>query len=315
MLTWKNTLRPAFFWLMFHALVAGGLPSRPASAANFSPVTLTAPETVAVGSPFLVRLSSPGKLERVAITWKKQRIRPAIARLSSTSKVLAMLGVGMNAKPGLYPLTLRADVDGKTRFYRKQIKVVDKKFQREALSVAPAMNTPPEKVLKRIKRELSAMKAALRTVSSQRQWEIPFHRPVNGVMLSRFGLRRTFNNETRRRHTGLDFRAPEGTAVAAIAAGRVVLVGDFYLPGNTVVIDHGNGVVSMVMHLSEILVTEGEQVKCGQVLGRAGATGRVTGAHLHLSVSVQGVAVDPAPLFEMDNLTGPAAALRSESML
>jgi murein DD-endopeptidase MepM/ murein hydrolase activator NlpD len=131
-------------------------------------------------------------------------------------------------------------------------------------------------------------------------------------MLSRFGLRRTFNNETKRRHTGLDFRAPAGTPIEAIAAGRVVLVGEFYLPGNTVVIDHGNGVVSMAMHLSEVLVAAGDRVARGQVYGRSGATGRVTGAHLHLSVSVQGVAVDPAPLFDKDALTAAAAALPSE---
>ena len=103
--------------------------------------------------------------------------------------------------------------------------------------------------------------------------------------------------------TGIDYIIntvmAEDNTIAAIAAGKVVLVGEYYLPGNTVVIDHGNGVVSMSMHLSEVLVSQGDRVKRGQVFGRSGATGRVTGAHLHLSVSVQGTAVDPAPLFEM----------------
>jgi len=100
--------------------------------------------------------------------------------------------------------------------------------------------------------------------------------------------------------------------IEAIAAGRVVLVGNYYLPGNTVVIDHGNGVVSMAMHLSEVLVAEGNRVNRGQAYGRSGATGRVTGAHLHLSVNVQGIAVDPAPLFKMGDLKVAAASLQSE---
>jgi len=210
-------------------------------------------------------------------------------------------------------LKVRATAAGELRTYRKRIKIVPKKFPREELSVAPKMNNPPQEILSRIKRELAALKGALRTVSPERQWELPFHRPVEGIMLSRFGLHRTFNKETKRRHTGLDFRAPEGTVIKAIAAGKVVLVGDYYLPGNTVVIDHGNGVVSMSLHLSEVLVSQGDRVKRGQVFGRSGATGRVTGAHLHLSVSVQGTAVDPAPLFETARLTvGTGASPPSE---
>jgi murein DD-endopeptidase MepM/ murein hydrolase activator NlpD len=221
-----------------------------------------------------------------------------------------MLGTGMNAKPGVRTLKIRADSAGQTRTYQKLVEIVPRAFPKEALSVAPKMNKPPEAVLARIKRELAAMKGALREVSPERLWEVPFHRPVEGVMLSRFGLHRTYNQETKRRHTGLDFRAPLGTDIKAIAAGKVLLVGEFYLPGNTVVIDHGNGVVSMCMHLSEVLVSEGDLVKRGQTFGRSGATGRVTGAHLHLSVSVQGVTVDPAPLFERDTLAGAAAALQ-----
>ncbi|MCP3953619.1 MAG: M23 family metallopeptidase [Desulfobacterales bacterium] len=276
------------------------------------PVTFTAPQAVAVGAPFLVRFSSSEKLDAVQITWGNQQVTPAITDAAGTRQALAILGTGMNAKSGMATLIVRANSAGELRTYRKRIKIVPKKFPREELSVAPRMNNPPAKVLKRIKRELAAMKKALRTASSERKWTVPFHRPVEGVMLSRFGLRRTFNKETKRRHTGLDFRAPLGTDIAAIAAGKVILVGNYYLPGNTVVIDHGNGVVSMSLHLSEVLVSQGDRVQRGQVFGRSGATGRVTGAHLHLSVSVQGTAVDPAALFDMGALTGAAAAPRSK---
>ncbi len=299
MRTDQNSTQLLSYYVMFVAFLCGWVSPCMAGTRIEPSVTFMAPQTAAVGEPFLVRFSSFAKLDAVQITWGDRRIHPSITTSNGTHLALAMLGTGMNAKPGVRSLKVRANVAGKNQTCQKLVEIVSKKFPREALSVAPKMNKPPEKVLKRIKRELAAMKKALRTVSPEREWSVPFHRPVEGVMLSRFGLHRTYNNDTKRRHTGLDFRAPEGTAIEAIAAGKVVLVGKFYLPGNTVVIDHGNGVVSMSMHLSEVLVSEGERVKRGQVFGRSGATGRVTGAHLHLSVSLQGTAVDPAALFEI----------------
>jgi len=299
MRSWKINLRLACYWLVMTTLSGGWLSPGTAAAQIGPPVTFTAPQTVAVGMPFLVRFSSSEKLDTVKITWGKWSVHPSITASNGTHLALAILGTGMNARPGMGTITVSTKSAGEFRTYRKRIEIVPKKFPREALSVAPKMNKPPEEILGRIKRELASMRQALRTVSADRRWQVPFQRPVKGVMLSRFGLHRTFNKKTKRRHGGLDFRAPLGTDIAAIAAGRVVLVGDFYLPGNTVAIDHGNGVVSMSMHLSEVLVSVGDAVERGQVFGRSGATGRVTGAHLHLSVSVQGTAIDPAPLFEM----------------
>jgi len=307
MRSWKINLRLACYWLVMTTLVCGWLSLGTAEAQIGPPVTFTAPQTVAVGMPFLVRFSSSEKLDTIKITWGNQHIHPSITASNGTHLALAILGTGMTAKSGMATLIVSAKSAGEFRTYQKRIEIAPKKFPREALSVAPKMNKPPEEILGRIKRELAAMRKARRTVSAERKWQVPFHRPVEGMMLSRFGLRRTFNKETKRRHSGLDFRAPLGTDIAAIAAGRVVLVGSFYLPGNTVIIDHGNGVVSTSMHLSEVLVSEGDPVKRGQVFGRSGATGRVTGAHLHLSVNVQGTAVDPAPLFEIGAPTESAA--------
>jgi len=298
--------------LIIIAVAIGLLWPTTGKAGSIRPATLVVPQAVAVGTPFLIELVSPGKLEAVEVEWSERVIKPSITFAADTYTALAMLGTGMNAETGVRSIQVRARVDGRNRTYQKFIEILSKDVPREALSVAPKMNKPPQEIHGRIKRELAAMKGALRSESPQRWWELPFHRPVEGIMLSRFGLRRTFNNETKRRHTGLDFRAPEGTPIEAIAAGKVVLVGEYYLPGNTVVIDHGNGVVSMAMHMSKVMVKEGDWVKRGQAYGRSGATGRVTGAHLHLSVSVQGVTVDPEPLFDMDGLTGVAAALQSK---
>ncbi len=312
MRTGKYRFQLSIYSVVLATLFCGSLASGIAGTQIGPPVTIAAPQTVAVGAPFLVRFSSSEKLDAVQITWGGRRIHPSITASNGTHLSLAILGTGMNASPGIRTLKVNAKVAGQDHACQKRIEIVPKEFPREALSVAPKMNNPPEEILARIKTELAALKGALRTVSPERKWDVPFHRPVEGVMLSRFGLRRTFNKETKRRHTGLDFRAPAGTAIEAIASGKVLLVGKYYLPGNTVVIDHGNGVVSMAMHLSEILVAEGDRVKRGQAYGRSGATGRVTGAHLHLSVSVQGVAVDPAPLFEMGDFKAAAASLQSE---
>jgi murein DD-endopeptidase MepM/ murein hydrolase activator NlpD len=228
----KYHIRLSFYCLVSAALICGWCSPVSAGSPIGPPVTFAAPQTVAVGTPFLVRFSSSGKLDAVQITWGDRHIDPSITESSGTHLALALLGTGMNAKPGVRTLNVRAQAAGKTRTYQKPIEILPRTFPRERLSVAPNMNKPPEKVVERIKRELNAMRAALGTVSPVRNWIVPFHRPVQGVMLSRFGLRRTYNNKTRRRHTGLDFRAPAGTAIEAIADGRVVLVGDFYLPGN-----------------------------------------------------------------------------------
>ena len=137
---------------------------------------------------------------------------------------------------------------------------------------------------------------ALRT--PKQMWELPFIRPVPGTVSSPFGVRRFFNGKPRKPHSGVDFRGPTGTPIKATAAGTVKIVDDFYFSGKIIYIDHGAGVVSVYCHLSEMLVKEGQHVVAGEVIGKVGATGRVTGPHLHFGVAVQGTMVDALPLFE-----------------
>jgi murein DD-endopeptidase MepM/ murein hydrolase activator NlpD len=121
-----------------------------------------------------------------------------------------------------------------------------------------------------------------------------FDKPVNGPLSSPFGLRRFFNGEERNPHSGLDFAAKTGTPIKTPAAGKVILTGNYFFNGKTVFVDHGQGLISMFCHLSQIDVTVGDELSRGAVLGKVGSTGRATGPHLHWNVSLNDARVDPS---------------------
>ncbi|TIH13551.1 M23 family metallopeptidase [Marinifilum sp. JC120] len=268
-------------------------------SAEVIPLTLTAPDSAGIGQPFLVQISSTQKLNQLQVYWNGKTITPTITTNNDESHALVLLGTSLRTEPADMPLEIQAITQGIKHNLNRIIHIEPHKYQGEKLSVAPKMITPPEKELKRIKAEREKALKAIRTVSAERMWEIPFVLPVKGKKLSRFGLYRTFNGKIKRRHKGLDFRAYLGTPIKSIAAGKVILVGNFYYAGNCVFIDHGNGVVSNSIHMSTVLVKEGDLIKPGQKIGLSGATGRATGAHLHLSVYVQGLSIDPEPLFTL----------------
>ena len=137
------------------------------------------------------------------------------------------------------------------------------------------------------------MRAEYLRFSEAGESPLPFLQPVDGPQSSAFGLRRVLNGEPRAPHSGIDIAAPTGTPIRNPAPGVVTITGDFYFNGKTVFVDHGQGLISMVCHLSRIDVAEGDEVARGAVLGLVGSTGRSTGPHLHWSVSMNGSRVDP----------------------
>jgi murein DD-endopeptidase MepM/ murein hydrolase activator NlpD len=155
------------------------------------------------------------------------------------------------------------------------------------------MVNPLQEDLVRIREESARMRAEYASFSEPLDSPLPFVLPVEGPLSSSFGRRRVLNGQPRAPHSGLDIAAVEGTPILSPAPGTVTLTGDFYFNGNTVFVDHGQGLISMMCHLSRIDVTEGQKVGRGDLLGLVGATGRVTGAHLHWSVSMNGNRVDP----------------------
>jgi len=211
-----------------------------------------------------------------------------------------IVGIDLEAPPDDYTVAIQGTLgNGDTVRATYVLSVVPKEFPTRHLRVNPSFVNPPADVLDRIGREASRQREIFQTSSAERQWEGGFLRPVPGDSTSSFGRRSVYNGEPRSPHSGTDFRAGEGTAIAAPNAGTVVLVGDTYFSGNVVIIDHGWGLYSYFAHLSSIDVAEGETVERGQRVGNVGATGRVTGPHLHWTVRLNEARVDPLSLMAL----------------
>ncbi|WP_285906592.1 M23 family metallopeptidase [Pseudodesulfovibrio pelocollis] len=271
-----------------------------AASAPGSALVLAAPGQAGVGQPFLVRLTSDQPLDTVSVHWLGKEVVPTISVWNDRHVALVMLGTDvLNAKPGKEELVVMASIDGKENTLRRTVQLVPVEYQRQELTLPEKMVTPPAEVLERIRAEREVTRAALETVSSARMWRLPLERPVGGEVSSPYGAQRILNGKPKNPHRGLDFRSPMNNPIKSVADGVVILVGDFYYAGNSVYVDHGNGVISLYFHLEKPMVKEGDTVQRGQVVGLTGMTGRSTGPHLHLSISVLGRLVDPEPLLKM----------------
>ena len=204
---------------------------------------------------------------------------------------VALVGIPLSTPAQPQTLDVQTSQGARTLSFSVQ----DKKYkeQRITLKNTRQVNPLPED-LKRIEIELKEQSQAYQQFSAGQPSNVLFDKPVDGPLSSSFGLRRFFNGEPRAPHSGADFPVPTGTPVRAPAAGRVILVGNYFFNGQTVFVDHGQGLISMFCHLSVLDVKPGDSLLRGQTLGKVGATGRVTGAHLHWNVSLNDARVDPA---------------------
>ncbi|WP_371820272.1 peptidoglycan DD-metalloendopeptidase family protein [Verticiella alkaliphila] len=236
------------------------------------------------GGVAVVDLGNPGQPPRATFQGKPVMV------LRDGERWIAVVGIPLDTTRGNQTLqvtggsTPRIEFDVGTRHYAEQhIKLAN---QRQV--------TPNPDDTRRIERELAEQQAAYRTFTPGTPSNVFLDRPVDGRLSSPFGLRRVFNGQPRNPHSGLDFAVPTGTPIKAPAAGRVILVGDYFFNGKTVFVDHGQGLISMFCHLSVIDVKVGDTLARGGVLGKVGATGRATGPHLHWNVSLNDVRVDPS---------------------
>jgi murein DD-endopeptidase MepM/ murein hydrolase activator NlpD len=199
-----------------------------------------------------------------------------------------ILGIPLDRPPGPWKLDDAAGGESVV------IDVKDKKYRTQQLKVAPGqVNLSPQDEA-RVARETEKVRAALSIHSDVPPTTFRLAPPVPGPRSSSFGLRRVFNGESRKPHSGMDIAAPTGTPIKNPLAGRIVDVGSYFFNGNNVIVDHGRGFLTMYCHLSKTLVEVGQTLKRGEALGLVGATGRVTGPHLHWGTILNGVSVDPA---------------------
>ena len=204
---------------------------------------------------------------------------------------IAVIGLPLATKSGRHYLKVN-NQQGQAQSIGFQVE--DKAYEEQHITIKDKRKVNPEKRdMERITRESKQIKAALRHWSAQDDVVVAFQKPVAGPTSSPFGLRRFFNEQARNPHSGLDIAAPEGARIHAPAPGTVLDTGDFFFNGNTVLLDHGQGLVTMYCHMSKIDVTPGQTVDSGESLGEVGMTGRVTGPHLHWGVSLNDARVDP----------------------
>ena len=263
-------------------------------AATQTQMQVACPKVIGIGLPFRVQVDSDRPMEQIRVEWAEKTIHIPAHNATSLEFVL---GTDVLKSPtgryrlritrlGLAPLSVDS-----------VIRVDTRTFPEQRLAVAQAMVTPPADVQERIRQEQALTRKILAGVSPDNHLILPLIRPVPGSVTSAYGLTRFFNDQPRNPHRGLDLRAALGDPIQAAAPGQVVLAAELYYAGRCVYIDHGLGVFTQYMHMDEILVQSGDMVEAGQVIGRVGRTGRVTGPHLHFGMTILDLAVDPSPLF------------------
>lgn len=219
---------------------------------------------------------------------------------------LAVVGLPLETPAGEQTLKIHEDNTTETTV---NFVVHEKQYATQRLIIKDQRKVEPSPDdLKRINRERQEMDAAFAAFNEQPEVPMQFDLPTDGPLSSPFGLRRYFNDQPRNPHSGLDIAAPVGTPIHAPAAGRVIATGDYFFNGNTVLLDHGQGLITMYCHLQRIDVKPGQTLRRGAVLGSVGQTGRATGPHLHWGVSLNNARVDPLLFLRSDVL----AATRAE---
>lgn len=208
----------------------------------------------------------------------------------------AVVGIALSTTPGTGTVLVRRG--NQTEPQRQSFAIAPMKYAEQRLTVAPGKVDLSKADLARYERERTHQAQVIATFSEAPPAELALRQPVTGPRSSSFGLRRVFNGQARNPHSGMDIAAPTGTPVFAPRAGRVIDTGDYFFNGKTVWLDHGAGLLTMYCHLSDIQVKVGDLLASGDALGAVGATGRVTGPHLHWSVSLNRVMVDPGLFLE-----------------
>jgi len=280
-------------------LIAGALLGlgAPAAAVTDGPVRVTVvPSSPQPGDVVLLEIG--GAPPDVRAEWDG---RP-LALFPTAHGVAALVGIDLDVRPGpiAWRVTRPSAAKNGGALAAGAVTVRARTFPTQPLTLPKGMVDLDAPTLARVETEREELKAALGAGAAERLWRGPFRIPVDGGQpTGGFGLRRVLNGQPRSPHTGYDWAAPAGTPVLASNAGRVALVAEHFFAGRNVILDHGLGLFTLYFHLTEARVARGEPVTGGQVIGTVGATGRVTGAHLHFAVLLNGARVDPEALLRL----------------
>lgn len=243
-------------------------------------------------------LKSQAKIIRAHVLFNQKKYEMG---KGNESEMLAFIGLDLGLRPDPYTVKVVVQYqDGRTEDLRKEILVLPKEFPVKKLWVDERYVTPPKESLERIRRESDLVRVIYDVYTPRWLGDGAFILPALGETVPNFGEKRIFNDQPRSPHSGIDISSPLGTEVKASNSGRILLANDLYFAGKAVIIDHGLGTFSFYCHFSEIRVKRGTLVTKGDVIGEVGATGRVTGPHLHWSVRINGSRVDPFSLLSLN---------------
>jgi murein DD-endopeptidase MepM/ murein hydrolase activator NlpD len=276
-------------------LVSGAVP---ATAASWN--IRTQPEHLVNGGPVLFEVESPSKLTSLTGTWLGHSL--TFSYNASTKTWFALAGVSIETAPGEYTLEVTAEpASAKSLTVTKAFTVEHAVYPqiKVELTVEKKFTEPTEEQLAQIAEGVKVKQDYLSRVTPTRTWDGNFTAPADAAISDVFGSQRIFNGKAQSPHQGLDFRVPTGTPVAAMNSGTVLLARFLYYEGGFVVIDHGQGLLTLYLHCSEFKVKEGDAVKRGQIIALSGGTGRATGPHLHVALRWQGTYLDPARLMQL----------------
>jgi murein DD-endopeptidase MepM/ murein hydrolase activator NlpD len=261
----------------------------------------TTPAHLVNGGPVFFRVTASQPLQSLKGKWLGHDV---VFDHGNGKTWFLLAAVSLETKPGMVSLDLVGNTEsGETVSFRHNVVVGKAKYPVVQLTVSKQFTEPNPQQQATIKQDQEIKHKTFSQSSPEREWSGRFMPPVNAPISDVFGTRRVFNGATKSIHQGLDYRVPSATPVNAINSGTVILAQPLYFEGNCVTIDHGQGLLSLYLHLSELKVKEGDKVERDQEIGLSGATGRATGPHLHIAVRWQGVYLDPAALLTL-NLPG-----------
>jgi len=288
----KHSIHLLFIVLFIAAMIA----SLPAAEVRPTTTVIWQPIKLVRGSAVLFQVRTPYGVSELSGKWLGHEIKFAP---SQKGGFYAFAGIPVETPAGTHALELQGTRRGSEFKYVKKIRIAPAHYPRVAITVSKQFTEPNPQQLKQIAADKEVKRNIFSRTAAEQLWRNDFKAPVEAPVSGVFGTERVFNGEVKSRHLGLDYAVGAGTPVRAINAGTVLLAQKLYFEGGFVVIDHGQGLMSLYLHLSDFKVKEGDAVTAGEVIADSGASGRATGAHLHLAVRWQGVYLNPAVVLSL----------------